>query len=128
MSHYQDFSSLPPDQERNFVVFEQRSQETSKKALTFGMVAGAIFGLLVVIIFLSYDAPENPHADDFAAVEASEEPRSPSAPAEPAPAAAAEPAEAEAEAEPAEAEEPAAEAPAPPPGATKAPPTAIVGQ
>jgi hypothetical protein len=34
-----DFSSWPRDQEQSFVVFEQRSNESSKKALTFALIS-----------------------------------------------------------------------------------------
>ena len=38
-----DFSSWPRDQEQQFVVFEQRQQESQKKAFTFGAITGVVF-------------------------------------------------------------------------------------
>ena len=47
-----DFSSWPRDQEQSFVVYEQRAQESSRKAFTIGgIVAGVWFVLLVGIYF-----------------------------------------------------------------------------
>ena len=54
MSHYQDFSSWQPEQERHFVVFEQRTIESGKRAWTMGAVAGAGFFVLMVMIVLSF--------------------------------------------------------------------------
>jgi|GEM_PF-5307660 len=120
----QDFSSMPPEQEREFVVFEQRLQSSSKSALTIGAIVGGVLGLLIVAIVLSGSEPEplikveEPEAAPAAA---------PSRPTpEPPPAAEAAAAVPETAAEPTEAA-PAQEAPKPPPGATKAPPTALTG-
>ncbi len=120
---YQNFTSLPPDQERQFIVYEQTSVEARKKAMTLGIIAGACVGVLAVMLFMAYDAPKNAHAVDEPS-ELKEE--APKAKAAPAPAPAPEPAaEAPAEEAPAAA---ATEAPPPPAGATKAPPTALIGQ
>jgi len=54
---YTDFSSLPPEQEREFVVFEQRTRESEKSALRVGGIVAVIYGLLVIAIVLSYDKP-----------------------------------------------------------------------
>ena len=119
----QDFSSFPPEQEREFVVYEQRLQATSKSAVTIAAIVSGVFALLVIAIVLTGEkaAPviEAPEPE----VEAPARPSRP-APA-PTPAAAPEPEPAEAAAEaPAE---PTRQPPPPPPGATKAPPTALTG-
>jgi hypothetical protein len=49
--NYSDFSSWPRDQEQSFVVFEQRASESSKKALTFGAIAGIAFFVIMVGIY-----------------------------------------------------------------------------
>jgi hypothetical protein len=132
---YQDFTSLPPEQERAFIVYEQTSTEAGKKAMTLGAIVGGCIGLLAIILFMSFDAPKNPHAEEPAASELKEEKVAP-APA-PAPAATEAPAAAEGDTAAAEGEGAAAgdtaaegsaptEAPAPPAGASKAPPTALV--
>ena len=46
-----DFSSWPRDQEQSFVVYEQRSSESTKKAFSIGAVAGAIFLVFMVGIY-----------------------------------------------------------------------------
>jgi hypothetical protein len=48
---FSDFSSWPRDQEQSFVVYEQRASESSKKALTFGAIAGVLFFFLMVGIY-----------------------------------------------------------------------------
>lgn len=137
---YQDFTSLPPEQERTFVVYEQYSTEASKKAITMGAIAGGIVGLLAIILFLSFDAPKNPHAADEGPSELGIDKVKPKkvtpapapAPAEATPtegAAAPSPDDGAAatadSADGAGAAAP-AEAPEPPKGATKAPPTALI--
>jgi cytoskeletal protein RodZ len=56
---YQNFTSLPPDQEATFIVYESRTQESAKKAMTLGLVSGLIFFVLVVAIVFSHDKPKN---------------------------------------------------------------------
>lgn len=122
---YQNFSSLPPEQERSFVVYERTSVEAGKKALTFGVISGLVFGVFVIALVFSFDAPENAHATKAppTKVGAAEDTPKPApapeavVPTETAPAAATDPA----------ATAPVA-APAPAPGTTKAPPTALTGE
>jgi hypothetical protein len=64
MNEFRDFTSLPPEEEAQFIVYEQRTRYWSKKALNIGMIVAGIFGLLLIIIVLSHDAPENLMADD----------------------------------------------------------------
>jgi hypothetical protein len=45
---FMDFSSWPRDQEQTFVVYEQHSSESSKKAITAGIIAA--LGLLVLML------------------------------------------------------------------------------
>ena len=48
---YSDFSSWPREQEQSFVVYEQRANESQKKAWTFGGIAGAVVLVLIVGIY-----------------------------------------------------------------------------
>lgn len=48
---FMDFSSWPRDQEQSFVVYEQRSAESSKKALTGGIIAGVAFFVLALGVY-----------------------------------------------------------------------------
>ena len=130
---YSDFSSLPPEQEQSFVVFEQTTRESAKKAKSAGIIAGGVFGLLIVVIAMGFKPAEKSHASEEEHSLGAEK-ASHSAPAkkeEPKVAAPSEAVPAEAVmAKEGEAQEaaPAVEAPKPPPGATKAPPTALIGQ
>jgi hypothetical protein len=46
-----DFSSWPREQEQSFVVFEQQQNESKKKALVFGAIAGAIVFIFMVGVY-----------------------------------------------------------------------------
>jgi hypothetical protein len=48
---FMDFSSWPRDQEQSFVVYEQRSAESSKKALMGGIIAGVAFFVLALGVY-----------------------------------------------------------------------------
>jgi cytoskeletal protein RodZ len=64
MSEYRDFSSLPPDKEQQFVVFEKTSVESADKAKKIGMIVSGIFGLVVVIVVFSFSKPKSIMADE----------------------------------------------------------------
>jgi hypothetical protein len=65
MSEYQNFSSLPPEKERDFVIFEKTSVEASQTAFRIGVITAVSFGILVVAIVLGVSAkPENKMAGD----------------------------------------------------------------
>lgn len=128
---YSDFSSMPPDQEREFVVFEQFTRENAKSSLRIGGIVAAIYGIFVVAIVLSHDKPKPKISAEDIAVESTrrtvveDDVAAPDAP-DPA---AAQPSEAAAQPAAGAADAPGgtpAAAPPPPPGATKAPPTQLV--
>jgi len=48
---FMDFSSWPRDQEQQFVVFEQRTSESSKKAMTIGIIVSAIVFVVAIGIY-----------------------------------------------------------------------------
>ena len=138
---YKNFTSLPPEQEQSFVIYEKTSIESGKKALMLGSICGGVVGVLAIIFYMAFDPPVSSHAVEPESELAEEAaPKAAPAPVEAAPEEAA-PAEAPAEgaaaegaaAEGAAAEGAAAEgaaeaAPEPPTGATKAPPTALIGK
>ena len=156
MQPYQDFSSWQPDQERHFVVFEQRTVESARRAWTIGGLAGAGFFALILIIYFAFPATVNKSeaagSDDGPDLPSEKVPAAAPAPS-PAAAPAAAPGAATAPAAGATADPAAASAsapaagtasapaagtasapaattptmPPPPKGATKAPPTALVG-
>ena len=125
---YSNFSSLPPEEEQHFVVFERRSVEASKKAMTIGLITSGLLGLFITVLVLTSDPPAAKHTDalesDIPAETTTPSTSSATTPDEPEP----EPEPAAAEAEAAEPAADRREAPPPPKGATKAPPTALVGE
>ena len=64
MNEFRDFTSLPPEEEAQFIVYEQRTQFWSKRAMKIGIISAAIFGFLMVVIVFSHEAPENLMAED----------------------------------------------------------------
>ena len=131
---YESFSSMPPEEERHFAVFEEFTQQNAKRANVMGIVAAIGFATLIIgIVAAFWGSIPRPKFDEGA-----EEPAAAAAPAAaPAPVAAPAPAPADPAAAPAAAAAPAgdqpaaaapaagaapAPAPAVPPGASKAPP------
>jgi hypothetical protein len=54
---YDSFTSLPPDEERTFLPFEQRMQDASRSATVIGFgLAGAI-GVLAILIIAAFWGP-----------------------------------------------------------------------
>jgi hypothetical protein len=147
MQPYQDFSSWQPEQERQFVVFEQRSVEASKRAWAIGLFVAFAFGIAMIGVAVAVpaddsrieaaaaDGPDLPAEIAPAATRPQPEQAPAAAPAQSAapaaPAAAPAPAGqdqlgAETGAAPAAGSDPSTAAPTPPPGTTKAPPTDLV--
>jgi len=58
MSDYTNFTSLPAEQERTFVVYERFTVETGKKAAMAGLIAGIAFFVLTLGIVFSHSAPK----------------------------------------------------------------------
>ncbi len=126
--NYKDFTSLPPEQEQSFVVYERTSIEAGKKAMTMGIIAGVAVGIIAIILYIAVEPPVSSHAVPKETDLAEEVvPKAAPAPVEPAPTAEVPAAAAEAPAAEAPAAAP-SEAPEPPKGATKAPPTALMGE
>lgn len=73
---YKDFSSLPPDKEQEFVVYEKTSVEAAKKAKIFAGIASLSFLVVVMAIVFSFDPPKNKMAeDDLSALAAPKKPK-----------------------------------------------------
>ena len=117
---YMDFSSWPRDQEQSFVVYEQHASESSKKAVTFGAIAGIIALVFMVGIYAGVEPDKKDMSKGMNMDNLTKKSRRTEAPAPaPAPAPAAAPAEAPKTDTPAAApaaggEAPKAEAPAAP--------------
>lgn len=65
MSDYVNFTSLPPDQEATFVVFEKHQQENLKKGFTIGLISSIVFGVLAVGIYFGVTPEEDKTAKDM---------------------------------------------------------------
>jgi hypothetical protein len=55
----QNFSSMPPEQEAAFVVYEERSVTAAKKAMTLGVIVGVSFFLVTILIVFSHSKPKS---------------------------------------------------------------------
>lgn len=64
MTDYQNFTSLSPELERQFVPFERRAVESGKKAWTIGLAAAACFGVFLILVVFSFDPPKDKFEDD----------------------------------------------------------------
>jgi hypothetical protein len=62
----QNFTSLPPDQEAAFLVYEQQQEQSLKTGLTIGAIAGIAVGAFIVLVSLAVDPAPNPHAQPAA--------------------------------------------------------------
>jgi hypothetical protein len=101
---YSDFSSWPRDQEQAFVVYEQRANESTKKAITLGAIVGVLFLMVMVGIYAGVAPEHKDYSKDMNMDNLTKKSKK----VEPAPT----PAPAAAPAEAPKAEAPAAEAPA----------------
>jgi hypothetical protein len=52
MNQFVNFTSLPPEQEASFVVYEQKMAESEKSGFTIGAIAGAVFLVIAMGIYL----------------------------------------------------------------------------
>jgi hypothetical protein len=67
MTMYQHFTSLPPEQEATFIVYEQRSVETEKTGIKIGAIIGGVLGVVALVMALAVESRPNPHAAQPAA-------------------------------------------------------------
>ena len=57
--NFENFSSLPPAQEQQFVIYEQRSAESQQKATMLAIVAGAITLVLSLAVYFGMAPSEH---------------------------------------------------------------------
>jgi hypothetical protein len=57
--NFQNFTSLPPDQEAAFIPFEQKGAENEKAGFTMGTIAGVAIGLIILIIAFTVSPKED---------------------------------------------------------------------
>jgi hypothetical protein len=100
-----DFSSWPRDQEQSFVVYEERANESTRKAYSLGGIIGAIWLVLCVGIYFGVQPVHKDMTKGMDMTNLTKKSKNAAAPEAPKPA------------PPAEAPKPAAEAPAAAPAA-----------
>jgi hypothetical protein len=65
MNQYVNFTSLPPEQEASFVVYEQQMAESEKKGFTIGAIAGGAFLIVALGIYLGVAPDERDLGKDM---------------------------------------------------------------
>jgi len=65
MSEYHNFTSLPPEQEASFVVFERHQQENLNAGFRMGAIAAAIFAVLALGVYFGVTPEEDTTAKDM---------------------------------------------------------------
>jgi hypothetical protein len=76
MTEYRDFTSLPPEKEQEFVVYEKTSVEAGKKAKVLALIVCAAFFVVTMGIVFSHEPPKNKMAeDDMGALAAPKKPK-----------------------------------------------------
>ncbi len=60
MSSYENFSSLPPNEERQFAVYEEHSQVSAQQATKLGMIVGGAVAAVVLLfaLLVPHEKPE----------------------------------------------------------------------
>jgi len=61
MNKYQDFSSLPAAEEQEFVVYEQQTIESGRKAMILGLAVAMVLLVVTIGVVFSHDRPEKGH-------------------------------------------------------------------
>lgn len=67
---YQDFTSLAPQDEQTFVVYERQMQESLKKGRNVGAIIGAALFLLMMGIYFGISPTHKPSEEEAASGEA----------------------------------------------------------
>jgi hypothetical protein len=76
MTENRDFTSLPPEKEQEFVVYEKTSVEAGKKAKVIALVVCAAFFVVTMGVVFSHEPPKNKMAeDDMGALVAPKKPK-----------------------------------------------------
>ena len=65
MSDYVNFTSLPPEQEASFAVYERHQQENLKKGFTAGLIASITFLVLALGVYFGVTPEEDKIAKDM---------------------------------------------------------------
>lgn len=65
MSDYSNFTSFPPEQEAQFVVFERYQKEALDKGFKFAAIAGAVVAVLALGLYFGVTPKEDNKAKDM---------------------------------------------------------------
>jgi hypothetical protein len=65
MSEYSNFTSLPPEQEASFVVYERHQRENLDKGIKIGIISGIVFGLLALGLYFGVEPKEDTKAKEM---------------------------------------------------------------
>lgn len=65
MNEHVNFTSLPPEQEATFVVYERHQQENLKKGFTMGLIASIAFGILALGVYFGVTPEEDKIGKDM---------------------------------------------------------------
>lgn len=60
-----DFSSWPREQEASFVVYERKTSDSAKQALTIGGIVGGLFFIIAIGIYLGVEPKKDNLAKDM---------------------------------------------------------------
>jgi hypothetical protein len=65
MSEYSNFTSLPPEQEATFVVYERHQRENLDKGFKIGVISAVIFGVLALGLYFGVTPKEDTTGKDM---------------------------------------------------------------
>lgn len=65
MSDYSNFTSFPPEQEAQFVVFERYQKEALDKGFKLAAIAGAVVAVLALALYFGVAPKEDNKAKDM---------------------------------------------------------------
>jgi hypothetical protein len=65
MSEYSNFTSLPPEQEATFVVYERHQRENLDKGFKIGAICAVIFGVLALGVYFGVTPEEDKIGKDM---------------------------------------------------------------
>lgn len=65
MNEHVNFTSLPPEQEATFVVYERHQTENLKSGRTAAIIASAVFTVLALGVYFGVEPKESTQAKDM---------------------------------------------------------------
>lgn len=65
MSDYHNFTSLPPEQEASFVVYERHQRENLDKGFKFGVISAVVVAVLALGLYFGVEPKEDTKAKEM---------------------------------------------------------------